>query len=142
MHKKRLVFYVVLAWAVMACLAAPALAQESGCQAVVSLMDGSTARVSQILGSPVGDVDPIASLVVQTDQGLVGVKMADLKSITRLSPPGPTDTGMLRFAYVTVKGGKGEFSIQEEYGLQGALSLGVWSTTMDKVKAILFHCAP
>jgi hypothetical protein len=140
MYKRRFLLGAALLVALLAWAAGPALAQVDGCKSTVIMLDGSKAQIDGLMATPVGDLDPITQLMVEMDQGMMALDMSDLKSITRLSPPGPSDTGMLRFGYVDRKGKKGEFRIQEQYGLQGIFNLGDWNMTIGQVKKIEFNC--
>eukprot|EP01022_Parablepharisma_sp_SALTPOND_P035556 TRINITY_DN9578_c0_g2_i1.p2 TRINITY_DN9578_c0_g2~~TRINITY_DN9578_c0_g2_i1.p2 ORF type:complete len:450 (-),score=175.74 TRINITY_DN9578_c0_g2_i1:807-2156(-) len=127
----------------LACAAAPALADESGCTAKVTLQGGKKLTVTNFQARVMrGEGYWGNQLIVFYDEGQATVNVSTLRRMKRLAPPKKAYSGTLvTFAFETVKGEKGTFKVDGGYFMGGNIPLGDWSVIAGEVEDIRLQCA-
>jgi len=126
----------------LACLAAPALADQSGCTAKITLLGGKKITVTNFGVRVIQEAFWGAQMAVRYDQGQDLIDIRKLRRLERVAPPHKVGSGTnVTFAFETAKGQKGRFNVDGGYFLGGQTPLGDWSIIAGQVQRIKLQCA-
>lgn len=137
---------LLLLWLSLALLAGPAdmaRADETGCQATITLLSGEKIKVSQFAVRLLEDAFPGAQLLVFQDDEQLILDLRKLRRLTRLASSGDDKRGQkVGFAFEANDGQTGKVQTWASYIFSGQIAFGSWSERAGNIKQVQIACPP
>lgn len=120
-----------------------AQADETGCRADITNLDGEKITVSRFSVRLLEDAAPSTELLVFNADGQSILDLGDLRRLTRLTSSNDGKHGQkVAFSFEDGQGHTGKFKIWWDYIFSGQTEMGAWSEQAFKIKQVLITCPP